>query len=73
MNRKERRKLGFTEQRFRKKDMRSAGWNMKLYNIFHSYTKGEMGILQNSTEQRTNRIDGEPRNWEVERQRRNAK
>lgn len=70
MNRKERRKLGFTETRYRKQDVVSNGLNTKLINPFHSYSRPDAAIFKTNVEQRTDRLDGKPRRWQVERERR---
>lgn len=77
MNRKERRKYGFTESRFRKMDSDEfieKGFNPRMVNPFYSYSRNSgYDILFDSTRQRTNRLDGEPRRWQVERERRRNK
>lgn len=68
MNRKDRRKIKFTEARFRKMDKPFTGFNPKTYNVFHSYSRGLMQFV--AIHQRTQRLDGEPRRWQLEKARR---
>lgn len=67
LNRKTRRKAGFTEPRFRKTDVVTNGFNMKAYNLFHSYSRGMFPIVHNP---RTQGVDGKPRRWQAEKARR---
>lgn len=68
MNRKERRAIGFTESRYRKyDDCPNAGWFDSAFVSYHAFDAYKLG---NDTIQRTHRMDGKPRRWEVERMRR---
>lgn len=70
MNRKERRKLGFTESRYRKTDVDFEGNNPKTSNVFHCYHREEAFKLGDTTLQRTQRLDNKPRTWKYEKARR---
>lgn len=83
MNRRERRAQGYTERRIRKiyekmvdKPDELKGMNMlcdpKLSNVsFSSLATIDMQLwIQKEKERRTDRIQGKPRRWQVERARR---
>lgn len=68
MNRKDRRKVGFTEPRFRKMDLPiKVGW---YDSAFKFYAQVDAYKLGNSEIQRTQRLDGKPRRWQAEKARR---
>lgn len=73
MNRKQRRSIGFTEPRYRKQDLISNGMNTKILNPFHSYSRPDVIVFGEEHPPRSNRLDGEPRRWQVERERRRNK
>lgn len=65
MNRKERRAMGFTEARFRKMDLEESP-ETREWLPFYSYSRSE----GDTTAQRRQRLDGNPRRWQTERARR---
>lgn len=67
MNRAGRRKLGFTEPRFRKFDREQVKWYDDLFKFFH---KEEAFKLGNTETLRLDRLEGRPRRWQQERGRR---
>lgn len=68
MNRAERRKIGYTESRYRKLDL---GRRVRWYDdAFVSHSFNDAMRLGNTVAKRTSRLDGEPRRWQIEKGRR---
>lgn len=68
MNRSDRRKLGVTEQRYRKLDMQTPSGMRWYADLFRSHHRGILQIFPHQP--RTDRVDGKPRRWQLEKARR---
>lgn len=71
LNRKQRRALGFTEPRYRKRDVDFNGMNPSITYPFHSFSRGEApDFMYVPHPQDKSRLNGAPRRWQIERERR---